>query len=189
MQGRVINVSAGEDVDKEGGAYRDYFSAADDYTITNYHPGSSRGYQGRDGEILLDLIGEIPEELRRAFDVVFNHTTLEHMFEVGKACANLCELSRDLVIVVVPFAQVQHAIGKVYGDYWRFTPECMHELFGTSNLEIVYESESPDADAGIYLFVVASRHPERWRSIVPPHRPIERAGAWIGAADGTTRDE
>lgn len=68
----------------------------------------------------LDLAAEdINQELIGKYDVVFNHTTLEHIFKVEKASQNLCLMSKDIVIVIVPFLQEQHA---EYGDYWRFTP-------------------------------------------------------------------
>ena len=111
--GDVANVSGWEDRDKEGRLYRSYFTGAASYTLTNF-PGE-RGFAGREGELLLDLGGELPPALEQRFEVVFNHTTLEHIFEVRRAFANLCRLSRDLVIVVVPFAQEQHETAS-FGD-------------------------------------------------------------------------
>ena len=42
---------------------------------------------------------------------MFNHTTLEHIFEVNTAFDNMCAMSNDVVILVLPFAQVQHETG------------------------------------------------------------------------------
>lgn len=175
--GDVANVSGWEDRDKEGQLYRSYFSSATSYTVTNFH--GQRGFAGREGEELLDLGAELPAALERRFDVVFNHTTLEHIFEVRRAFANLCRLSRDVVIVVVPFAQQQHET-ESFGDYWRFTPTCLRELFAENGLGVVYESESPHADAACYLLFVGARHPERWRDRLPRAAPIHTAGSWIG---------
>ena len=104
FQGDVVNVSAWKDVDKEGRKYRDYFTKARSYSITNYNA-DARGLQGVDGEIFLDLTAPLPAELKGKFDVVFNHTCLEHIFEVEKAFENLCLMSSDVVITVVPFLQ------------------------------------------------------------------------------------
>ena len=117
--------------------------------------------------------------MEQRFDVVFNHTTLEHIFDVRRAFANLCRLSRDVVIVVVPFAQQQHETAS-FGDYWRFTPSCLRQLYAENGLSVLYEGESPHADAASYLFFVGSRHPERWRGRLPTGPPIGTAGRWIG---------
>ena len=182
VEGTVVNVSAGEDIDKEGSNYVSYFPGAKEYWITNYAPGAYRGFQGRPQELLLDLRDELPEKLERRFDVVFNHTTLEHVFDVRLAFANLCRLSRDLVIVVVPFAQVQHE-SEAYQDFWRFTPTCIRRLFSENGLEVVYEAVSPDVNAAVYLFFVGSRSPDRWRPVLPKNGELQEVGDWIGAAN------
>lgn len=175
--GEVVNVSGWDDRDKEGGKYRTYFAQATTYSRTNY--GGHNGFQGDSGEIPLDLVADLPADLKARFDVVFNHTTLEHIFDVNKAFANLCAMSRDVVIVVVPFSQVQHESDS-WGDYWRFTPSCLRKLFAANGLEVVYEAESPHKNAAVYLLFVGSRFPERYRGKLPRYRPIHRAGSWIG---------
>lgn len=178
FRGSVVNVSAWDDRDKEGGHYRDYFTHARSYSCTNY-PGY-RGFQGLPDEQPLDLTAELPAGWGRRFDVVFNHTTLEHTFDVRRAFANLCELSKDVVIVVVPFAQVQHDT-EAWKDYWRFTPECLRKLFGDNGLHVVYEAQSPFRRSAIYLLSMAAREPDRWTGRLPPYRPITTAGSWIGS--------
>jgi hypothetical protein len=179
FSGSVVNVSGWDDRDKQGGRYRKYFTAAEEYHRTNY--AGHCGYQGDTGEISLDLTAELPAELRRRYDVVFNHTTLEHIFDVRRAFANLCDLSRDVVILVVPFSQIQHESDS-WGDYWRFTPTCLRALFAENGLTPIYESESPMRNAAIYLLFVAARHPERHTAKMPKFRPIKSAGRWIGAS-------
>lgn len=179
LAGEVVNVSGWDDRDKQGSHYQRYFTAASSYHRTNY--GGFRGFQGDDGEIKLDLTDDLPTELHGRFDVVFNHTVLEHIFDVNKAFANLCRMSRDAVVVVVPFSQVQHE-SESYGDYWRFTPTCLRRMFEVNGLQVIYESESPDRDAAIYLLFVASRHPERHRNRFPALRPVKTAGRWLGAS-------
>jgi len=157
-----VNVSGWKDEDKEGGTYRQYFSQAKSYTITNYKS-EARGFQGMQNEIFLDLTQDLPSNLLSKFDVVFNHTTLEHIFEVEKAFQNLCDMSRDVVIIVVPFLQQMHAD---YGDYWRFTPLAVKKLFEKYSFEVLHLSFNTDANASVYVFAVASRHPERWNGIL-----------------------
>lgn len=177
FDGDVVNVSAWEDRDKEGRQYRDYFCNARSYACTNY--GQYRGLQGMDNEYALDLTADVSADLRRRFDVAFNHTTLEHILDVRTAFANLCELSRDVVIVIVPFAQVQHESGE-WKDYWRLSPTCLRQLYEENGLATIYESESPHRNAAVYLLAVGSRHPQRWEGQLPAHVSGERAGAWIG---------
>ena len=179
FRGEMVNVSAWDDRDKQGGHYRDYFSHCASYSLTNF-PGY-RGFAGRPGEIELDLTTDLPADLVSRFDVVFNHTTLEHIFEVRKAFANLCRMSRDAVIVVVPFSQVQHESGD-WGDFWRFTPTCLRALFAENGLEVVYEAESPHKNSAIYLLFVGSRHPTRYQAVLPRYRKVATAGSWMGAS-------
>ncbi|MFC1739004.1 hypothetical protein ACFL1G_08155 [Planctomycetota bacterium] len=177
FSGDVVNVSAWDDRDKEGRHYKDYFCMATNYYYTNYT--GTRGFQQRENEYFVDLANDLPEELRGRFDVAFNHTTLEHIFDVQKAFANLCNMSKDAVIIVVPFSQVQHEADS-YKDYWRFTPSCMRKMFQKNGLEVIYEAESKAKNAAIYLLFVGSRHPERWRDKMPKYDPIQEVGRWIG---------
>ncbi len=177
FSGETVNVSGWDDRDKQGGRYRDYFSGATTYLRTNY--GGHNGLQGDDGEIALDLSAALPPELAARFDVVYNHTVLEHIFEVRTAFANLCTMSRDVVIVVVPFCQVQHESAD-WGDFWRFTPTCLRKMFEVNGFTPIFEAESPDENAAIYLLMVGSRHPERHAGKLPAHAPVPIAGAWIG---------
>jgi hypothetical protein len=175
--GRVVNVSAWDDRDKQGGTYRDYFANAASYEYTNYS--GDRGVQNMPGEHFLDLTAPLPEAMKARFDVVFNHTTLEHVFDVRTAFANLCGMTTDVVITVVPFAQLQHE-ATTWKDYWRFTPTCMRALFAAHGLEVVYESCNEDRNAATYLVHAATRRPDHWRARMPAYEPIAVAGAWIG---------
>lgn len=175
--GDIVNVSAWDDKNKEGGHYRDYFSNASSYSTTNFS--GYRGFQGLPNEYFLDLTRSTPLGLSRRFDVVFNHTTLEHIFDIRTAFSNICELSRDVVIIVVPFAQEQHE-SEDWRDYWRFTPTCLRKLHEENGLTVIHEAESPHRDAAVYLMSIASRHPDRWRDILPTFQPITTAGQKIG---------
>lgn len=179
LSGEVVNVSAGDNVDKEGGTYDRYFTAASSFSVTNWGDGAFRGFRGREGEIRLDLVGELPPALRGRFDVVFNHTTLEHVFDVRRAFSNLCAMSRDAVVLVVPFSQVHHE-NQGYQDYWRFTPTALRELFRLEGMAVAYESANDDFNASVYLFFVAVREPERWRSVLPSSTRERLVGRRIG---------
>lgn len=163
--GDTVNVSAWRDVDKEGGHYRDYFPRASSYTITNWL--GERGIQGGEGEIELNLEAPLPAELEGAFDTVFNHTTLEHVFDVFLAFSNLCRMSRDAVIVVVPAFQEVH-FNEGFSDYWRFTPFTMRRLFESNGMTLVYEAASPEREnASIYLVAMGVRDPAKWTDRLP----------------------
>lgn len=159
FEGNVVNVSAWEDKDKEGREYRSYFTGATNYTLTNY--GGESGINKKE-YYDLNLEGEVPDELRGRFDVVFNHTTLEHILDVFKAVENLCLLSRDVVIVVVPFIQEVHT-ASAYSDYWRFTPHCLRRLFERYRFQVVLMASSPYRHGAIYHLCVASKTPEKWQ--------------------------
>jgi hypothetical protein len=153
--GAVVNVSGWRDEDKQGGHYRDYFPNATSYAVTNftYHQ------QNTAGELFLDLTAPLPLELVDKFDVVFNHTVLEHIYECRVAFANLCKLSRDIVIVVVPFLQPYHA---PYGDFWRFTPLTLEQMYKDSGLSLLTCSFNEHWFSSVYLFAIGTKDPEKW---------------------------
>jgi hypothetical protein len=175
FQGEIVNVSAWDDRDKEGGCYKDYFINAREYYYTNY-PGE-KGYQQMQNEYKLDLSLDLPRKLYKRFDVAYNHTTLEHIYDAKKAFQNLCLMSRDVVIIVVPFAQVQHETGD-WKDFWRFTPTCLRYLFHENGFKVIYESESKDKDSAIYLLFVATCNPEKWTGILKC-KEIKKAGYFL----------
>ena len=151
FNGKIVNVSAWKDYDKCGMYYRDYFTNADEYYITNY----GEGYRGSsdNDEIVLDLEKKIPQKYNEFFDVVFNHTTLEHIFDVNLAFKNLCLMAKDAVIVVVPFSQIQH-ISESYNDYWRFTPYAMQKMFENNNYTMVVCDFNEDFNSAVYLLCI-----------------------------------
>jgi hypothetical protein len=160
--GSVINVSGWKDIDKQGSTYREYFCNASEYWISNY-VAEAKGFQGDiSNEFFLDLETDIDEELIENFDVVFNHTVLEHIFDCRKAFKNICLLSRDIVIIIVPFMQHQHAS---YGDYWRFTPECIVHIFQKNGLEVLYINYNDGKNQSVYVFAVGSKKPQSWQKI------------------------
>lgn len=163
FRGDVCNISAWNDEDKEGYYYRDYFLNAKSYQITNYHNSDARGSQGNlSDEIILDLTSELSPDLIDKFDAVFNHTTLEHIFDCNKAISNICRTTRDIVILVVPFLQETHGS---YGDYWRFTPQGIDMALKANGLETIYLNYNEQSRDSIYIFAIGSKNPSKWSEI------------------------
>ncbi|MEI9989844.1 MAG: hypothetical protein WDM86_07380 [Rhizomicrobium sp.] len=162
LPGTIVNVSAWEDKDKEGGYYRDYFSKSTEYFLTNF--GTSQGQlQGAQNEFFLDL-EDVPRNLDRRFDVVFNHTTLEHIYDFRTAFKNLCSLSSDMVVVVVPWLQPLHSD---YGDYWRFSPQAVIKMFDENDMETIHLTWNSNRRSSVYVLAVASREPAKWKHLFP----------------------
>jgi len=162
VTGRVVNVSAWMDEDKEGRHYRDYFTAATSYETTNFG-----GWRGADApsDHDLDLQAAMPEALRGAFDLVFNHTTLEHVFDIHRAFEIMAGMSRDAMLIIVPF--IQHLHGPEDGDFWRPSPYAMRRLFRANGMEPILEQAGPEGGKTRYLGYFAARNPDSWKSKLP----------------------
>lgn len=159
--GTIVNVSGWRDEDQRGRLYRSYFPNAKEYSITNFVGART---DASPSTIQLDLTQDIPNGLRESFDVVFNHTTLEHVFDFKKAFSTLCALSKDTVILVTPFMQQVHYSEGSYGDYWRFTPMCLRRLFEDNGLSVIYQATNDNEWYISYVFTVATKQPDRWKS-------------------------
>jgi len=164
FRGSVVNVSGGRDEDKEGDHYANYFRNCEDYYITNFETYAPHPFIPDTHRIFLDLEAPLPADLRGRFDVAFNHTTLEHVYECRRAFSSICEMSRDVVIVVVPYIQQMHAVG--YGDFWRFTPQTMKRLYEENGLQLRYCSANGADRGSIYLFSIGYRN-QSWDEFIP----------------------
>lgn len=174
--GDIVNVSGWRDEDKEGRTYKSYFSKASRYDVTNYW-GSSMANDGAPGSIFLDLAAELPETRKGQYDVVFNHTVLEHIYDVPKAVANMAGMTRDIMIMIVPFMQDEHYSPGLYGDFWRFTPLCVKQLMENNGFTLMHLSSNNSPWFPIYLFGIGSRHPEKWAAHFPaPYDWEQRLG-------------
>lgn len=188
FSGSVVNVSGWRDLDKnvgyrqyilgdyDGGTeYESYFENADEYYITNYPEDDDRGSSKKTNEIQLDLEKKLPEDLIQRFDVVYNHTTLEHVLDVFQAFENLCAMSSDVVIITVPFIQRVHDYQGSYEDYWRLTPFAIDRLFEENGFTVLYRSSNSSISSSIYYFYIATRNPNKWEDefeIVPIEKQI-----------------
>lgn len=179
FEGSVCNISGWKDDDKEGGKYKDYFVNASSYSITNY--GGYRGV-GNGDDIRLDLETDLPAELRRKWNIVFNHTTLEHIFNVNKAVENLCEMAEDVLICVVPFLQEVH-ISESYGDFWRFSPYVMERMMESNGFSLQVCDYNNDFNTAVYLFCIAVRveHLDKYKNFFGEKNDFKvPAGEWLG---------
>ncbi|MDP3538053.1 MAG: hypothetical protein Q8S26_05055 [Azonexus sp.] len=160
FDGAVINVSGWRDEDQRGGHYRDYFTRAASYSVSNFR--GTRGMEDETGKgVFIDLEAGLPESLRQQYQVAFNHTTLEHVFLIEKAIENICALSSDTVILVTPFLQSVHFEEGAFGDYWRPTPMCINRILESQGFTTIYQSANDTPWHYVYVFTVASRDPRR----------------------------
>lgn len=177
--GDIINVSGGNDADKEGGSYRNYFLKSNSY-ISNYKKANNNQYE----EIELDLDKLLPEDsnLKNRFDVVFSHAVLEHVYNIKTAAANLCMLSKDIIITVVPFPQAFHHMEKTdgtasYQDYWRISPFAIMRLFEEQGFKTICINWSHDPIGNIYIFHIASKNSEKWLQIKALQQVLDKTPA------------
>ena len=164
FNGDVINVSGWGDEDGEGGKYKSYFISARSYVVSNIK-GHRKGL-GSAGieyeEVGIDLNQDIPNNLKSKFDVVFNHTTLEHIYDLQLAFKHLCELSKDVVIMVVPVMQQIHQTAD-FGDYWRPTTMAIAKMFLQNGFEPLVIKCNDQPFAPIYCFAIGAKNPEKYK--------------------------
>ncbi len=164
FSGDIINISGWKDEDKNGFCYRDYFINAKNYYISNYPSDKERGVTDKvKTDYFLDLSKEIPDNLREKFDVIFNHTTLEHVENPNLVFKRMAEMTKDIFIIVVPFKQKLHFSSGNYGDYYRFSPMAMRSLFERNGFFILYESYTPPPAIDVYLFYIGTKQEEKWK--------------------------
>lgn len=175
LTGSVVNLSGWEDMDKQGKRYKDYFVNADEYMVTNFTPShAANGIQ----EIILNLEADLDSSLVNRFDVVLSHTNLEHIFNVFKATENHCLMTRDIVIIIVPFIQQQHETTE-FNDYWRFTPTCLRKLYEQNGLTTIYESFTNEPHKVNYILSVGSKQPEKWAGKFPGFTELKQICPWV----------
>ena len=164
--GRVVNCSGWADEDKFGSHYRHYFTGATEYAVTNYSGGAQQGsYTFLENSYQLDLEKALPSELRQRFEVVYSHTVLEHVFDVSQAVRNICEMSTDAAIVVIPWTQLIHVMEDKFGDYWRFTPECLERMFAVHGMMPVCHHGTDIPGSSVYYASVFSRTPDKYAQL------------------------
>jgi hypothetical protein len=134
-------------------------------------------------EYPLDLTKPLPKELYQKFELVFNHTTLEHVYDNRLAFKNLCNMAKEAVMVVVPWVQQVHIAPGAYDDYWRYSPYAMEKQYEENGYSMVVCSHNNDFDTAVYLFCIGIRNEK-----LPDYSMFskikvdnnEPAGMWIG---------
>ncbi len=184
FSGDIINVSGWDDRDSEGDFYQNYFSKRGRYTVSNVGI-SDKGFGSLKGknieEIEIDLETPLPKNCDRAYDVVFNHTTLEHIFDFDTAFKNLCEMSRDAVIIVVPLLQQIHIAGS-FGDYWRPTTLALMKQFKKNGLTPLVIATNDQPFYPVYCFAIAVRDPKKYEGAITPSFDFQSGGALFGSS-------
>lgn len=177
--GSVVNVSGWKDEDQNGSHYKGYFTNATSYAISNADE-SSKGKGSNNDEFEVDLNVPINDELKEKYDVVFNHTTLEHVYELKTAFRNLCEMSRDVVILVVPVLQQIH-FSEGYGDYNRLTTMGIVKSFEENGFETVVLQTNEQQFASIYCFAIAVRDYSKYKDVFEKNIDLSMGGDLWGS--------
>lgn len=177
FRGSIINVSGWADEDKFGDAYCNYFVNAQKYIVSNLGGGLQKGiYRTLEDSVNIDLNIPLGKEHYQAYDCVFLHTVFEHVFNIFQAVKNACEMSRDSIIIIVPFVQAVHwerDNPNGYSDYWRFTPFCIEKLFQEYGFTTIYRNGLDIPGSSLYYLYVLSKHPENYSELLAPLKRIE----------------
>lgn len=172
LSGSVLNCSGWCDEDKQGGYYRDYFPRATQYHVSmpeiRIYEGDEKSIR-RKPDVAIDLENALSSLLVGRYDTILCHTVLEHVFDVFAAFENLASLSRDIVIVVVPWCQRVHESNlpnDSYHDYWRIAPSALRRLFEINRLSLIYINGNQNFKASTYYLAVGSKQPDSHKDIM-----------------------
>ena len=109
VTGDVLSIGSGDDADRQGSHYRDYFTSASSYTTSEVVEGC---------DLVLDVMN--PGKLGRKWDAIFCSGVLEHVNDPDAALDGMKSLLRKkgTLLLGVPFRQ---AIHRAPEDFWRWT--------------------------------------------------------------------
>ncbi len=163
--GNIINVSGWEDSDKQGGFYIDYYNDVKSYTISNIDGinGTPKARKGGIEYIYLDLDNPIDDGFNGLYDVVFNHTVLEHIFSLFNALEVITSLSKDVIITIVPFSQPVHYTDS-YGDYHRITPRFLEQYFSKKGYTTILSDYNDQPFSHIYVINISTKFPDKYKA-------------------------
>lgn len=170
-----LNVSGNLDEDKQGGFYKNYFRVNNWY-ISSYVGDSTYSNPCKQIELDLDEATTRIDQIHfQKYDLVFNHTVLEHIKNPFQAFQNLEFLlaPNGILISVVPFIYKFHYSNGDFGDYWRYTPhslELLHKKFGLFLSQI---KVGPLKGYEKYIITVASRSIEYKNSDIVDKKFLE----------------
>ncbi len=184
FKGSVINVSGWDDRDGFGSVYRSYFKECKNYTISNApvkHKGVGSLKNDAINEIEIDLNYPIISELSKKYDIVFNHTTLEHVFNTQIAFKNLCDMSREVVIIVAPVIQQLHNAEEC-GDYNRLTTMGIAKNFKINGFDPVVIKTNDQPFAPVYCFAIAVKSGSVYKSKIKEDLDFEMGKYLFGSS-------
>ncbi|MDD5449066.1 MAG: methyltransferase domain-containing protein [Candidatus Omnitrophica bacterium] len=112
VKGNVLSIGSGDDNDKEGGKYRDYFKNGSSYTTSEIS-------HDHKCDKVLD-VRNLSEITEAAYDCVFCSGVLEHVDDYLKGLHEITRIlkSGGILLIGLPFRQAVHMRGQ---DFWRFT--------------------------------------------------------------------
>lgn len=157
--GDVVNVSAWQDSDKQGSKYQHYFKNCKSYAITNYKGSRADGLYDISNIKTLEYDLSCKASFEHTFDCVLNHTTLEHIFDIDTALDNLVNLTRDLLVLIVPYYQAFHQEHGSYGDYLRFSPLYLYQAMKARSITPMVITTNTNPVFPNYVFCIASKNP------------------------------
>ena len=160
----IINVSGWKDEDKEGHFYRSYFSC-NKYIISNFEKDSERGAVEKNS-VFIDLEEKVSNEFKHKFDLVFNHTIIEHIYNPFNTLDNLFDLSRNYILCVSPWKQKLHFSPGNYADYLRLSPFFFRRWAKENSLKVIYESVTPSYYLEIYYVVLLAKNTDLHENIL-----------------------
>jgi hypothetical protein len=87
----------------------------------------------RGPEVIVDLNCPLPDNFKRAYDLVIDTGTLEHCFNVGVAFQNMCSLVKTggQIITASPMTKINHG-------FWNFSPCAYENFFCQNGWELLY---------------------------------------------------
>lgn len=75
-------------------------------------------------------------------------------------------MTTDAAIICIPWTQLIHIMEGKFGDYWRFTPECLERLFLPHGLKTVCHHGTDIPGSSVYFISVFSRSPSRYSHLM-----------------------
>jgi SAM-dependent methyltransferase len=99
--------------------------------------------------------------------IVLSMETLEHVFDVFKAVAEMKRVLRSDEAVLAISSVMRFKIHGYPHDFWRFTPQCFVRLLADMDLCLVGWHGDPQFPVSLFGVGVRSRHrKDRWRAVL-----------------------
>lgn len=127
ITGNVLNIGSGDDNDKTGDYYKNYFKKSKTYTTLEYEEGQS------------DLVADIqsmPQIKDMSYDFIFCIWVLEHVENLDSALKEIYRIlsKNGEFLFAVPLDVPYHGYPR---DYWRFSGPDVNEMLEKNNFKII----------------------------------------------------